>query len=127
MQKTVQETLNKQLLRRKPTAEQFTAFTEALRNLKDSIQPNETEEHNKNYVQKFLCDAFYGNTNLVNTAGYIDCAIYQTKDANSPIDVIIEAKAPSSNEFPSRNNLNCKAVQELVLYFMRQRFQKKNT
>lgn len=126
MQKTVQETLNKQLLRRKPTAEQFTAFTEALRNLKDSIQPNETEEHNKNYIQKFLCDAFYGNTNLVNTAGYIDCAIYQTKDANSPIDVIIEAKAPNSNEFPSRNNLNCKAMQELVLYFMRQRFQKKN-
>ena len=127
MQKTIQEILNKQLLRRKPTSEQFASFTEALRNLKDSIQPNETEEHNKDYVKEFLRAAFYGNTNLVNTAGSIDCAIYQSKDANSSIEVIIEAKAPNNqSEFPSCNNINCKAMQELVLYFMRERFQKKN-
>lgn len=127
MLKEIKDILNKQLVRQKPTNEQFTAYTEALRNLKESIQPNETEEHNKSYIETFLKDAFYGKTNLVNTADKIDCAIYQTKDANSPIEVIIEAKSPTNqSEFPSIHNLNCKAMQELVLYFMRERFKSNN-
>ncbi len=127
MLKEIKDILNKQLLRHKPTEEQFGEFLEALRNLKDSIQPNETEEHNKDYVKEFLRAAFYGNDHLVNTSGYIDCAIYQTKETNSPIEVIIETKAPNNKaEFPSIHNLNCKAMQELVLYFMRQRFKDKN-
>ena len=127
MLKEIKDILNKQLLRQKPTSEQFTAYTEALCNLKESIQPNETEEHNKSYIETFLKDAFYGKTNLVNTADKIDCAIYQTKDANSPIEVIIEAKSPTNqSEFPSIHNLNCKAMQELVLYFMRERFKSNN-
>ena len=127
MFKEIKDILNKQLLRQKPTSEQFSAFLEAFRNLKESIQPNETEEHNKSYIETFLKDAFYGKTNLVNTADKIDCAIYQTKDANSPIEVIIEAKSPTNqSEFPSIHNLNCKAMQELVLYFMRERFKNNN-
>lgn len=127
MLKEIKDILNKQLLRHKPTTEQFTDFLQALRDLKDSIQPNETEEHNKDYVKEFLRTAFYGKEHLVNTAGYIDCAIYQTKETNSPIEVIIETKAPNNKaEFPSIHNLNCKAMQELVLYFMRQRFKDNN-
>ena len=77
MLKEIKDILNKQLLRHKPTDMQFGEFLEALRNLKDSIQPNETEEHNKDYVKEFLRAAFYGKDHLVNTAGNIDCAIYQ--------------------------------------------------
>ena len=127
MLKPIQDILNKQLLRNKPTYEQFSIFLEALLNLQNSILPNESEEHNKNYILEFLRNAFYGQSNLVNTAGSIDGAIYQTKDATSPIEVIIEAKSPNNqSEFPSLSNLNCKAMQELVLYFMRERFQNKN-
>ena len=131
MLKEIKDILNKQLLRQKPTEAQFSAFTEALRNLKDSLTRSESEEHNKTYIRDFLRDAFYGETNLVNTAGDIDWAIYQTKDANSSIEVIIEAKSLNNqSEFPTKHNnvfnLNCKAMQELVLYFMRQRFEKGN-
>ena len=127
MYKPIQEILNKQILRQKPTSEQFSTFLEALRNLQDSLTADEGEEHNKTYIRDFLRDAFYKDTNLVNTAGSIDCAIYQTKELNSPIEVIIEAKSPSNHsEFPTQHNLNCKAMQELVLYFMRERFQEKN-
>ena len=127
MYKPIQEILNKQLLRQKPTSEQFSMFLEALRNLQDSLTADEGEEHNKTYIRDFLRDAFYKDTNLVNTSGSIDCAIYQTKEAASSIEVIIEVKSPSNHtEFPSLHNLNCKALQELVLYFMRERFQHKN-
>ena len=131
MLKEIKDILNKQLLRQKPTEAQFSAFTEAFRNLKDSLTRSESEEHNKTYIRDFLRDAFYGETNLVNTAGDIDWAIYQTKDANSSIEVIIEAKSLNNqSEFPTKHNnvfnLNCKAMQELVLYFMRQRFEKGN-
>ena len=126
MLKPIQDILNKQLLRHKPTSEQFTTFLNALHNLLQSILPNESEEHNKNYILQFLRDAFYAQ-NLVNTAGSIDGAIYQTKDGSSPIEVILEAKSPNNqSEFPSLQNLNCKAMQELVLYFMRERFRNKN-
>ena len=126
MLKPIQDILNKQLLRHKPTNEQFTTFLDALHNLLQSILPNESEEHNKNYILQFLRDAFYAQ-NLVNTAGSIDGAIYQTKDGSSPIEVILEAKSPNNqSEFPSLQNLNCKAMQELVLYFMRERFRNKN-
>ncbi|MBR1929468.1 MAG: class I SAM-dependent DNA methyltransferase, partial [Paludibacteraceae bacterium] len=126
MLKEIKDILNKQLLRQKPTSEQFDAFLHALRNLKASIQPNETEEHNKSYIETFLKESFYGKTNLVNTAGSIDCAIYQKNEATSSIEVIIETKSPNNqSEFPSVHNLNCKAMQELVLYFMRE-WDKKN-
>ena len=126
MLKPIQDILNKQLLRHKPTNEQFTTFLDALHNLLQSILPNESEEHKKNYILQFLRDAFYAQ-NLVNTAGSIDGAIYQTKDGSSPIEVILEAKSPNNqSEFPSLQNLNCKAMQELVLYFMRERFRNKN-
>lgn len=127
MLKEIKDILNKQLLRQKPTSEQFSAYTEALRNLIESIKIDESEEFNKNNIMTFLRDAFYGDTNLVNTAEKIDCAIYKTKDANSPIEVIIEVKSPTNkSEFPSIHNLNCKAMQELVLYFMRERFKRES-
>lgn len=127
MQKTVQEVVNKQILRHKPTEEEFAIFTAALCSLQESIQPNKQEEHNKTFITTFLKDAFYGKTNHVNTAANVDCAIYQTTDPNSPVEVFIEVKAPSNqSEFPScRNNvhnLNCRAMQELVRYFMDESF-----
>ena len=54
MLKPIQDILNKQLLRNKPTYEQFSIFLEALLNLQNSILPNESEEHNKNYILEFL-------------------------------------------------------------------------
>ena len=45
MLKEIKDILNKQLLRQKPTSEQFSMFLEALRNLQDSLTADEGEEH----------------------------------------------------------------------------------
>jgi hypothetical protein len=53
--------------------------------------------------------------------------IHNGKDAKSNVGVIIEAKSPTNKaEMISVQNLNGKALQELVLYFLRERITHKN-
>jgi hypothetical protein len=53
--------------------------------------------------------------------------IHISKDTNSNVGVIIEAKRPSNkSEMLSKTNLNKKALQELVLYYLRERVTNKN-
>ena len=54
MLRTVKEIVNKRLLRQKPTTEEYSRYTEALRNLKDSLRPEETEDYNKAHIVQFL-------------------------------------------------------------------------
>ena len=53
MLKPIQDILNKQLLRHKPTNEQFTTFLNALHNLLQSILPNESEEQTRTTFYNF--------------------------------------------------------------------------
>ena len=126
----INDALNKVYLRQKPLTEHFNQFCEQLDILKNSLEiskeKNESEEHIKNLIIKFLQDSFYAKTNLVNTKERIDCAIYETLDSNSPVQVLIEAKRPGSMGFPTLKNLNSKALQETVLYYMRERVLSKN-
>ena len=122
--------LNKVYLRQKPRTKDFEDFSNQLENLKDSIEKgislNESEENFKNLINDFLKESFYKRTNLINTKKRIDSAIYKTLDSNSPVQVLIEAKRPGSNEFPTEKNLNTKAMQEALLYFLRERILWKN-
>lgn len=126
----INDALNKVYLRQKPLTEHFNHFCEQLDILKNALENSkekkESEEHIKNLIIKFLQDSFYAKTNLVNTKERIDCAIYETLDSSSPVQVLIETKRPGSTEFPSLKNLNSKAMQETVLYYMRERVQNKN-
>ena len=129
-QQKINDALNKVYLRQKPLTEHFNQFCEQLDVLKNAIEiskeKKESEEHIKNLIIKFLQDSFYAKTNLVNTKERIDCAIYETLDSSSPVQVLIETKRPGSTEFPSLKNLNSKALQETVLYYMRERVLGKN-
>ncbi|MBP5369632.1 MAG: Eco57I restriction-modification methylase domain-containing protein [Bacteroidales bacterium] len=122
--------LNKVYLRQKPKTKDFEEFSRQLENLKSSIEKgislNESEENFKNLINDFLKESFYKGTNLINTKKRIDSAIYKTLDSNSQVQVLIEAKRPGSNEFPAETNLNTKAMQEALLYFLRERVLWKN-
>lgn len=87
---------------------------------------NESEEHLKSPIKKFLNSTFY-QENEINTKDKIDLAVYLGNDATSDVGVIIEAKKPSNkSEFPTVNNLNNKAFQEILLYYLRERVDNKN-
>lgn len=120
------QALNKAYQRQKPFRNEFNNFIENLIKLLNELNPKESEEHNKNYVAKFLEKSFYSH-NLINTSGKIDLAVYLGKDAKSKVGVIGEVKAPSEkNDMPAKDNLNVKAMHQVILYYMRERIEEKN-
>lgn len=97
-----------------------------LESIEISDSRNESEEHLKEPIKKFLTNTFY-QKNLINTKDRIDLAIYLDKTAKSDVGVIIEAKRLSNKaEFISTNNINKKALQEVLLYYLRERIDYKN-
>ena len=96
-------------------------------NLIDRINENESEEFHKNLVSDFLKNTYYNGSHFINTKGRNDLVIHNGKDAGSTVGVIIEAKKPTNKaEMIKKDNLNAKAFQELVLYYLRERITHKN-
>ncbi len=103
-----------------------TSLSACLSNIAIAEENKEHEENFKKYIADFLKQSLYQD-HLINTKGRIDLAIYSGKDANSHISVLIEVKRPSNvNEFPSANNINKKALHELLLYYLQERVDKQN-
>ncbi len=122
--KTPSKSLSPALLKIKPGREQFEQFKAKLSGLEGQINgsPNESEEHHKNHISDFLKYAFKFPAYFINTNDRIDLVIHNGKAPTDPVGVIIEAKRPSSQtEMPSQDSLNVKAMQELVLYYLRER------
>ena len=119
--------LNKAFLKIKPNRTQIETFKHNLIQVLDSCNDKETEEFHKNLVSDFLKNTYYSPNHFVNTKGRNDLVIHNGKEAKSTVGVIIEAKSPTNkSEMISVENLNGKALQELVLYFLRERISHKN-
>ena len=120
--------LNKAFLKIKANREPLECFKVNLIQILNSINEKETEEFHKNLVIDFLKKTYYDPNYSVNTKGRNDLVIHNGKDASTPVAVIIEAKSPSNkSEMITAANLNGKALQELVLYYLRERITHKNT
>ncbi len=121
------QTINPAFRRQRPSRTEIDLFKANLLTLLDKIDETESEEHVKNQVRDFLRDTYYKETNEVNTKGRQDLAIYTGKTNESKVGVIIETKRPkNSAEWFKGDNANCKAFQELVLYYLRERENLKN-
>jgi adenine-specific DNA-methyltransferase len=120
--------LNKAFLKIKPNRTHIEGFKTNLIKILDSINEKESEEFHKNLIIDFLKKTYYDPNYSVNTKGRNDLVIHNGKDAKSNVGVIIEAKSPiNKTEMITVTNLNGKALQELVLYYMRERITHKNT
>jgi hypothetical protein len=119
--------LNKAFLKIRPDRIGIELFKAKLILLLDSSKANETEEFHKNLISDFLKNTYYSPHYFINTKGRNDLVIHTNTDAKSNVGVIIEAKSPTNKaEMISEKNLNNKALQELVLYFLRERITHKN-
>ena len=119
--------LNKAFLKIKPNRSGIELFKQNLILLLDSIKEKESEEFHKNLISDFLKNTYYSPNHFINTKGRNDLVIHIGKEAKSNVGVIIEAKSPSNKaEMISQKGLNSKALQEMVLYFLRERITHKN-
>lgn len=121
--------LNKAYLKVKPNRSDIESFKTNLTTLLDHINDAESEEFHKNLVSRFLHDTYYGTTHFINTKGRNDLVIHNGKDAKSSVGLILEAKKPKQSghsEMLRIDRINTKAMQELVLYYLRERITGKN-
>ncbi|WP_158841593.1 type IIG restriction enzyme/methyltransferase [Polaribacter sp. L3A8] len=131
MNKTnTRKALNPAYRKHKPLRKDVTNFIVQLQDcinaVKLSDDNGESEEHIKSHFTTFFNTTFYTN-NYINTKDRIDLAIYLEDKPTSDIGVIIEAKKPSNKaEFLREDNLNRKALQELLLYYLRERLDNNN-
>lgn len=119
--------LNKAFLKVKPNRLEIEKFKANLTSLLDTTNDTESEEFHKNLVSDFLKKSYYDPNYFINTKGRNDLVIHNGKDAKNTVGVIVEAKKPTNKaEMLKQDNINVKAFQELVLYYLRERITHKN-
>ena len=121
-----QNALNKAFRKVKPSRADFETFKAQLGDLLAGVKPSESEEFHKNLIADFLKKTHYG-ARYINTKGRNDLVIHEGKGPDAPVGVIIETKKPGNKgEMLLRDDLNRKALHELVLYYLRERVTHKN-
>ena len=124
---TISKSLNKAYRQVSVDKLSFDVFKSQLKALYEQIATIDTEEKLKGDLMDFLKLSFYGQNYKVSPNGKIDCAIHLGNMIEDPVGVIIEVKMPTNvSEMITRDNLNKKALQELLLYYLRERVGKKN-
>jgi len=120
--------LNKAYLKGKVSRDHIELFKNNLQQLLGRINEQESEEHLKNVIADFLKDTWYKEQFEINTKDRNDLVIHTGKTTKEPVGVILEVKKPSNkSEMMTEAKPNAKALQELILYYLRERFDHSNT
>ena len=120
--------LNKAYLKEKVSRDHIELFKKNLQQLLGRINEQESEEHLKNVIADFLKDTWYKEQFEINTKDRNDLVIHTGKTTKEPVGVILEVKKPSNkSEMMTEAKPNAKALQELILYYLRERFDHSNT
>lgn len=126
-QLTPRQSVNKAFLKIKPIRSDIEVFKQSLSALLENIRDEESEEHQKNLLIDFFRKAHYGDEYFINTKERTDLVIHNGRASKDPVAVMIEVKrTTNSSEMLTEKNINTKALQELVLYFLRERITNKN-
>lgn len=121
------QSLNKAYQKESISRNDIERFKINLSLLFENIDTEESEENVKNHLSNFLRNTFYKDKYLINTKGRIDLAVYLDNKQQSKTGIIAEAKRPKNkNEMITKDNLNCKAMWEIILNYVEERIDGKN-
>lgn len=124
---SLKKSLNKAYRLIKPKRPDIELFKGNLIKLLEQIDEKESEENVKIHLMDFLKDTWYKQDYLVATKGRTDFVIHTGKEAKAPSGVLFEVKRPTNKgDMVTRQNLNAKAMHELILYYLRERVNEKN-
>lgn len=121
------QAISKAYLKSSVQKKHFEIFKAQLHALYSRLDTSESEENQKNLLADLLKNAFYGGKFNVNTKGRIDLVINHGVRANDSPGVLIEVKRQSNrSEMITQERPNCKALHELILYYMEERYKNNN-
>jgi len=122
----IKQSLKKAYRKQRPTRAEIELLRLELVKMLNEANHKESEEYHKGLLRDFLKKTEYANY-FINTKDRSDLVIHNDKNSKSSVGVIIEVKRPGNKtEMPTIDNLNKKGTQELLLYFLRERFTKTN-
>ena len=104
-----------------------TNYIQLMDRVEESELHNESEENFKGHLMDFLKNTYYtknanASTPLVAPKGKTDFVIHTNHEGSSPVAVLFEVKRPKNTaEMVTRQNLNTKAMHELMLYYLEER------
>jgi hypothetical protein len=121
--KNIGSSLNKAYLAQCPFIDDISVFKENYAILQKSIKPNDNEETLKDYINIFFRDTYYKNKFAIKeNINNIDLVIYNGKEENDKIGVIIETKSLKNNaEMITASDIHKKAFYELMQYYAEER------
>jgi len=126
-QMDVKKSLSKAYRKLRPSRAEIELVRRELVKVLEEANPNESEEYHKGLLSEFLKRIAYDPGYFINTKDRNDLVIHNGRNSTSSVGVIIETKRPGNKaEMPTTENLNKKAMQELLLYFLRERVTHKN-
>ncbi|MFW6145456.1 MAG: DUF7149 domain-containing protein, partial [bacterium] len=124
---TPRKALNKAYLKQKVNRDELETFKKNLLLMLNEMNEGESEEYHKNLLSAFLNDTWYKGNHFINTRERTDLVIHSEKTSESKPAVLIETKKPGNkSEMPSKENLNAKAVHELIRYYLHERIDNGN-
>lgn len=124
---TLKESMNKIVHTIMPLDEEKNRFVSLLTHYLNTLinNQNESEEYQKNLLKDFLSQVLPNN--YINTYDRIDLTIHNGAASKSAPGVIFECKRLNNNsEMMSKRNLNTKAFQEIIYYYLKERIIKHN-
>jgi len=115
------KSLNKAYFKQSLKREQIELFKSELQKTFNHIDEKQDEEYHKNVISKLLLEVYCKDKYLVNVNKKQDLVIRNGNKTNDEVAVIIEFKKPTEKkDMVSKDKANVKALQELVLYYLRE-------
>lgn len=121
------ESLNK-LYRKQPIDEsEFSDFKDALKELFDNIEDGQVEPTQRKFFTTFMEEIFPNGYLVTHEEDSIDVVLHTGEKTTSSKGVLIELKSTTNkDEMVTTEDINRKALQELLFYYLNERIGKQN-
>ena len=121
------ESINK-LYRKQPIDEsEFSGFKDALKELFDNIEDGQVEPTQRKFFTTFMEQIFPKGYLVTHEEDNIDVVIHTGEKTTSPKGVLFELKSTTNKEeMVTKEDINRKALQELLFYYLNERIGRQN-
>ena len=114
--------------RRSVDAEDLQNFKSALDEMFDSVMDGQAEQTQRKFFTTFMEQILHREYQITHEENRIDLAIHIDKKVTSRVGVLVELKkTDNKDEMVTKDDINRKALHELLYYYLNERVTKENT